>query len=428
MSDPLIVRLSGRVIGELLPGGSFRWNHSELEQVPLNAPLLSHSLPFGGDPREPGPFFGGLLPEGLGLDRLATEARVATNDLYGLLAEVGADVGGSVTVGEPRPPVAPVVIEEARFERVLERALGYLRGSNVGGGGSSASGVQPKVALTRDDKNEQWLIGRGSTPSTHILKPVPMWHAPALRAEAYMNRVAREIGLSSHDAWVEPAGNRAVLVVERYDRVRSGNGSIRRLHQEDAAQALALAWGGNDKYQSVNPAANLRAIALLLDRGRSLFSTAPSDRCRLLALVTLNVVAGNTDAHAKNFSFMLPNIHNGAQQNWSASLADAYDIVPQSLFNAEQSPYAMSIGGMSQPNEVTVAHLVGEAVNWGLPESDAERIVAATLRKIEQAVGCLELSGVEDRLPRYLLERVTNLQRGGRVWARALPPALYFSA
>lgn len=167
MTEPLVVRLSGRVVGELLPGGSFRWALEDLGHVPLNAPVLSHSLPFGVHRSDPAPFFGGLLPEGVGLQRLAREAGVASADLYGLLAEVGADVGGSVTVGEPRPPLDPIVIEEDEYDRILERARGYLRGATVGGGGSSATGVQPKVSLTFDPRTERWSIGRGSTPSTH---------------------------------------------------------------------------------------------------------------------------------------------------------------------------------------------------------------------------------------------------------------------
>lgn len=202
--------------------------------------------------------------------------------------------------------------------------------------------------------------------STHLLKPVAQEHADSIHAEAYLNAIARTIGLAHHTARVEPAGEQAVLIVERYDRVRAKGGTLSRLHQEDAAQALGLPWGANDKYESVNPQANLRAIARLLDRGRSVFSAEPSDRERLLALVTLNVVAGNTDAHAKNFSLMLPSIHEQGSQGWGARLADAYDLVPQSLLSLEQSPFAMRIGGSAQPNDVTVENICAEAEGWGM--------------------------------------------------------------
>ncbi len=73
-------------------------------------------------------------------------------------------------------------------------------------------------------------------------------------------------------------GDRAVLVVERYDRVRTASGTIERLHQEDAAQALGLPWGGNDKFEQANGGANLRAIAGLLDAGRTVFDPEPARR------------------------------------------------------------------------------------------------------------------------------------------------------
>lgn len=427
---PLAVRLSGYDIGELRPNGSFAWYAGVLAGAPLNTPVLSHSLPFGAAVRDSGPFFGGLLPEGLGLERLVRETRVASNDLYGLLAEVGADVGGSVTIGEPRPPVDPIAIDADAYERILEQAYGYLRGSTVGGGGSSATGVQQKIALTREPASGRWSIGRGSTPSTHILKPVAIEQAAVIHAEAYLQALAGHLGLASHHAWVEPAGHQAVLIVERYDRVytdpAAGRRNLRRLHQEDAAQALSLPWGSNDKYESVNPAANLRAIAGLLDRGRSLFATGRSDRERLLALVTLNVVAGNTDAHAKNFSVMLPAIDQGAEHSWSARLAPAYDIVPQSFFNFEQSPYAMRIAGESQPNAVTAAHLAHEGEGWGLRPNDAQRVVRETLSALADEVGRRYADESIARLPHYLLERITNLQSGDPVWLRSQPPALSF--
>lgn len=131
MTEPLIVRLSGEEVGELLPNATLRWRDDWSRLAPLNARVLSHSLPFGAAGLDAGPFFGGLLPEGAGLDRLAREVRVASNDLVGLLAEVGADVGGSVTIGEPQPPREPIVIDESEYDRILEQSHNLLRGDRA---------------------------------------------------------------------------------------------------------------------------------------------------------------------------------------------------------------------------------------------------------------------------------------------------------
>ena len=137
----------------------------------------------------------------------------------------------------------------------------------------------------------------------------------------------------------------------------------------------------------------------------------------------LNVVAGNTDAHAKNFSFLLPVFEGGGDAGWGARLADAYDIVPQSLFDPEQSPFAMRIHGEAQPNAITAEHFIAEACGWGLQREAAEQVVATTLGGIRDAIMTIEPGLVGERLPRYLLERVENLERGDRVWTRPLPPA-----
>lgn len=449
--DPLEVRLSGVEIGELLPGARFRWVDGWERIAPLNSPVLSHSLPFGDAAADPGPFFGGLLPEGLGLERLAREANLAVTDLFGLLAEVGVDVGGSVTVGEPRPPLEPVEIDESEIDRVLERALGYIRGAAVGGGGSAATGVQAKVALTWDSVRHQWLIGRGSTPSTHLLKPVRGEYAERIHAEAHLNTVARHLGLSTHGAWVATGAQRSVLIVERYDRRVDPSGVIARVHQEDAAQALGLPWGGNDKYERVNPRANLAAIAALLPPDSPFTKVAGSDRERLLALTVLNIAAGNTDAHAKNFSLMLPGLPAAFDLAGRTSvLADAYDLVPQVLFDHEVGALALRVADKYLWAEITAADLVSEGMRWGLPEATAARVVEETLARIQEAAEQLgkpqlhvgqEWAGVADgrgsgdnaeaavrsgmRVRALLGEVTANLQRGDAAWTRrGLPPAI----
>lgn len=421
MTDPLVIRLSGIEIGELTPDARLRWRADAEQIAPLNARVLSHSLPFGVKDIDPAPFFGGLLPEGIGLDRLARETRVASNDLFGLLAEVGADVGGSVTIGEPRPPLEPIVIDEQDYGRILDQAAGYIRGSSVGGGGSAATGVQPKIALTWDPVSARWMIGRGSTPSTHLLKPVPAERAARIRAEAYLNDVATVIGLSAHEARIETAGARTVLVVERYDRQRTETG-IERIHQEDAAQALGLPWGGNAKYESVDRRATLAAIARLL--GGSAFART-SDRDRLLALTTLNIVAGNTDAHAKNFSLLLPSLEDAFRPPGPARLADAYDIVPQVLFSADRDPLALRVNGHQDSGAITAEDIVAEGRSWGIPLSRTTDIVVSTLEGIRGAVESIgDRHDAPASLPVFLVEQAENLLRGDRAWTRSLPPAI----
>src|SRR5690606_24984809 len=200
--------------------------------------------------------------------------------------------------------------------------------------------------------------GQGSVPSTHILKSVHTEYSDAIHAEAYMNRVARELGLAGFTAHVESGTERDILVIERYDREVLPDGTITRIHQEDAAQALGLPWGGNDKYENVNARSSLRNIARLLPAPSAL-SAEPSQLQKLLEITVLNVVAGNTDADANNFSLLSPPLKNAFEQpRQQVQLADAYDIVPEALLNIEPHSLSMRIAGQSIHSAITAEHLV----------------------------------------------------------------------
>ena len=442
----LEVRLSGVPIGMLLKNGQFEWHNDVTQRAALNSVVLSHSLPLGIQGLDAGPFFGGLLPEGRGLTQLARELQIDDRNLFGLLEVVGADVGGSVTVGEPNPPVEPIEILEPEYERILARASGYIRGGGAAGGGSAAAGVQRKVALTWRESSGTWLIGRGSTPSSHILKPVSRENSFTIRAEAYLNDIAQAIGLSRHAARVERAGEQDVLVVERYDRWKDEQGTLNRLHQEDAAQALGLPWGGDDKYENVNERANLAAIARLLPhrpglraRPASATGAVSTEREKLLRLVVLNAVAGNTDAHAKNFSLMLPLFAGDPGHQLSSSagritgastrLADAYDVVPQRFLSVDSAPLALRVGGAADAGALTAEHIVDEGVGWGLRYSRVTEIVTTTLREIISAVENVEVAVHEapSLLPEFLTVQAKNLVRGDTAWTRTVPPAIALS-
>lgn len=332
-----------------------------------------------------------------------------------------------MTVGEPHPPLEPIPVREPALVRELHRAAGYLRGSTVDGGGSAATGVQQKIALTLDDDDQGWLNGRGSTPSTHLLKPVAVEFGARVRGEALLNSVAIELGLSAHSTDVRRIGDLDVLVVERYDRVRS-NGRWRRIHQEDAAQALGLPWGDNDKYESVNGRAALQNVARLLRASGSALSASPNDREKLLALTTLNVVAGNTDAHAKNFSLLLPPLSNDTRAHRQhPRLADAYDLVPQSFFATEADPLALRINRLSSLRRVTADDLVAEGMSWRLSESACRHTVDSTLHSINVALD--NAVGVRDAPPGlvdFLSEQTANLLRGDPAWTQRLSPGIVY--
>lgn len=413
----LPVRLYGTRIGDLvrLRDGRalLRWSAEAESRWGLNSPVLSQSLRVGfATSEQTESFFGALLPEGQHLERLARDRRVQSDDLVGMLAAVGADLAGALSVGEPREATEPQRLTAAEVDRLLADAAGFL----VGGGGSALPGFQRKLTLTRD--GGRWVRGNGTVPSTHILKPVDREHRAAVEGEAYVLAIARQLGLAEYESWIEPIGQRDVLVIERYDRRRVGD-TIDRIHQEDAAQALGLPWGGNEKFEFAEPRANLRAVARLLDTDRTIFDPGAPGRERLLRYTVLNVAAGNTDAHAKNFSFL----HS---EDGRVSLAPYYDAAPLALaFEAGQA-LAMGINGQAQLPEVTVDDLVSEGIGWGVSEAVARELVGETLDAIVAVTRTLPAhDSISAHVPGYIRGQTQNLLAGRRARPdTTIPPIL----
>lgn len=403
----LPVRLYGTQIGELTStdsGALLRWSHEAEERWGLNSLVLSRQLRVGfATAEQTESFFGALLPEGNHLERLAASAQTTSSDLLGLLRHVGADLAGALRVGDPRSPTEPEILTLEAVSAMLADASGYL----VGGGGSALPGFQRKLTLTRE--GGRWVRGNGTLPSTHILKPVEADYRSSVESENYVLEIARRLGLASFESWVEQIGPLHVLVIERYDRRRPTSGEIERLHQEDAGQALGLPWGGDDKFEVNNPASTLAAVAGLLDASRSVLDPGRfADRLTLLKYTVLNVAAGNTDAHAKNFSLL----HDDAGRT---RLAPFYDASPLALKPLASTALAMKINGVSQLPDITAAHLVAEGEAWGIPTDRAAETVAGTLAEIIEATRTVPAhSSIEKHVPGYIRGQAENLAEGKR--------------
>jgi serine/threonine-protein kinase HipA len=135
-------------------------------------------------------------------------------------------------------------------------------------------------------------------PSTHILKPAIEDFAGLCANEAWCLALARHAGMSAADAAVRRFGTREALVVERYDRVRQ-DGVLRRMHQEDACQALGVPIPA--KYEADDGGPTLRHIAALV---RRLAVRPVQELERLAAYATFTVAIGNADFHGRNLSLL----------------------------------------------------------------------------------------------------------------------------
>src|SRR5262249_10843866 len=140
-------------------------------------------------------------------------------------------------------------------------------------------------------------------------------------------------------------------------------------HQEDFCQAIGLP--PTSKYE-VDRGPSLKRIANILEAFAN-----PESVEDLLRATTLNLLIGNGDAHAKNFSL----IHD---KSGSLRLAPLYDLLSTSIYGDEK--LAMSVDNVQRFDRVTFGRLINEAASWGMPRPRAENIVRGLLGTVPDAL------------------------------------------
>ena len=374
---------------------------------PGGTPLLSLNLPLTRD-RYPNDrtcaFLDGLLPEGEPRNAIAADLDLPASDVFGLMAALGRDCAGAFVIqpdDQPPPGQPTTTTAEPLTSDDLAELVANLRSAPLGVGRKvrlSLAGVQEKLLLTRLPDGS-WGRPVEGTPSTHILKPEIERYANTVENEAFCMRVARNLGFSVANIETILVDERPVLVVERYDRIVDAEGSVQRVHQEDFCQAFGLRPAR--KYQEDGGPTLARIANALRDYAEP---EAPETFLHALAL---NVVLGNCDAHAKNFSLL--HTESGALR-----LAPLYDVMATRLYPTDDH-LAMYVDSVQKADRVTADRIVNEAAPWGISRSRAEDIVSDVLRRIPDAVSAAadDTPGVPQELVDLVNSRITRLSGSG---------------
>jgi serine/threonine-protein kinase HipA len=350
---------------ERLPGAELRFTYAQPWVAGGGVPL-SLSLPLRAEPyqdRECRPFFTGLLPEGDFLKAVARAFQVSAENSFSVLAEIGGECAGAVSLVAPgcRPPFEahhpPRWLSREQLADILvelpNRPL--LTGPN-----DEDEGVRLSLAGTQDKlpvlaRGEQLGITWGSPPSTHIIKK-PIANVPEMVVnEAYCMSLAIEIGLNTAEAIPISAGSQAGLLVKRYDRIRRESGNeVHRIHQEDFCQALGFLPA--QKYEAEGGPGVATCAELLRRR-----SAAPApDQLEFLDALLFNLMIGNADAHAKNYSLLL-------DAPGSPRLAPLYDLLSTRVYGRRFGrKMAMKYGGEYRPERIRGRHLDRMSTDLGV--------------------------------------------------------------
>lgn len=344
----LIVWMAGTLVGELIhkDNGNLQFRYVD----DYDGPVVSQALPIQSQAHAHAPVravFGGLLPEGDAREALARNLGVSSTNDYGMLAEVGGDVAGAITllpegVQPPKTPTSVPLNDETLDQVLRNLPQRPLAADPDEGIRLSLAGAQPKVPVIMDsDDGDMALPTSSAAPTTHILKPEPERFPGLVDNEAFCMELARacELPVAAVRKAQTVSGLR-FLIVERYDRDLTAD-PIRRLHQEDFCQALGRP--SDTKYQSEGGPTFLDAVQLV----RACTPVPAQELPRLLRALIFQWIVGNCDAHGKNYSLLY--------DQGAPTIAPLYDLVSTVIYPELTTRLAMGINGARTLDEVTLA-------------------------------------------------------------------------
>lgn len=372
--------------------GDLSFTYTGRWQATPGAFPLSVTLPIGPEhyPTEViAPWLANLLPEEQQLQVLHRVLGVDRADTLALLQAIGGDTAGALSFGEPSRREAwryipltefydladPAAALERHFEDLKQRPFlvgeDGVRLSLAGGQAKSALAVldaDGAPVLRLPGRGDQLAIPRHGAPSTVIIKPDNPILPGIIENETYCLHLARAIGLAAAETTTLAAGRRRAIGVLRYDR-RLGRNGLQRIHQEDFAQANGVPPGR--KYER----GTLQGpnLTTLLRTGRHLSS---ADALALLDYVIFNLLVANTDAHAKNYSILLP-IGEGPR------LAPLYDVSTVLPWPDIAQDHAQNLAGKKRrPGDLATRH-------WDVIAQDVGFRPADVRARVQQLIDAL---------------------------------------
>lgn len=301
-------------------------------------------------------FFENLLPEGKALDDVAATYAISKHNVSALLVHLGKETAGALRIVLPAQEeigtkeVKRYISRKELSERIRDRNTQpfsvWDRKVRL-----SIAGYQDKIAVLQDNNDVWFLVEGQNLASTHLIKPEPT--NPLLAGltsnEFFCMRLAKAVKLPVAEVVLHHVPE-PVLAIKRFDRRIDGERVV-RLPVIDGCQALGISpsakyerpYGDTRDVQHIRDGACYRMLFELLSNT----SRPAAERLALLRWAIFQVLIGNTDAHAKNLTFMA-----GSE---GLSLAPAYDLLCGLIYAGDriEDSYAMAIGDAFSPSALT---------------------------------------------------------------------------
>jgi serine/threonine-protein kinase HipA len=395
MARTLGVYLHDHLAGHLTQDddGDIKFVYAESWLQAQGATPLSQSLPLRKEPfrrKECRGFFGGILPEESKREIIAKNLGISARNDYAMLERIGGECAGAITFipeGQALPTRSDTYrkLSNEELAKILRELPKRPLLAGEEGIRLSLAGAQDKIAVRIEDG--EICVPLGGAPSTHILKPAVERFEGVVFNEALCMTLASAAGLTAARVETRNVDGMDYLLVERYDRIHrtppDGAPVVERLHQEDSCQALGIV--SEHKYQKEGGPSLKQCFALLRE-----VSTAPViELARLLDAVIFNYLAGNNDAHGKNFSLLYRGV---GTENLEIVFAPLYDVVSTAYYPQLSVDMAMKIGGEYSSEKVTAKDFEQLASDAGLGKPLVRGRVAELVEKVGAALASVEIT------------------------------------
>lgn len=387
----------------------------------LSLPFLPGNAPYQGQVVTD--YFDNMLPDNDAIRRrLAQRHQAGGIDPFQLLAKLGRDCVGAIQLlpeDEAPSDLYEINGEKLNTARIAQHLRNTTSAQALGQQDHdddlrlSIAGAQEKTALLRH--KGKWLLPQGSTPTTHIFK-LPLGLVGHMQAdmrtsvenEWMCSKIMAAYAIPIARCEIESFEDQKALVVERFDRTPSSDGSwIIRLPQEDMCQATGTS--PLHKYQSDGGPGITQIMELLLGS-----DDAEQDRNNFFKTQIIFWVLAATDGHGKNFSIAhLPGGSYRATPIYDVLSAHPVIGIGKNQISPYKAKLAMAVRGSTNYyliKKIQRRHWITHARQVGLGAAAAGQLIEEVVESTESVIG--EVGKLlPDGFPMDMAEAVFNGMR-----------------
>ncbi len=266
------------------------------------------------------------------------------------LLESGSDRIGALDFQLSPTEYQPRLAQNSELEELIESAARVENGIPLTQAldqalfhGSPIGGARPKALIEDAKKNKKYIAKFSSTTDLYNI----------IKAEFIAMRLAQRAGLEVANVMLRKSSKKDVLLIERFDRVKSAEGWQRK----SMVSALTI-------FEFDEMEAMYASYEILAESIRHKFYDASKTLTELYKRLVFNILIGNNDDHARN--------HAAFWDGKMLKLTPAYDICPQPRTGRTASQ-AMLIHGNNRMSQLK--ECINSAAQFQLSRKEAIGII-----------------------------------------------------